>query len=149
MRGQAAALAALAAAALAGCGAESVVPGIGNDEDTAQGKRVKAVVQQFAAADGPEACDLLTPAALRKVYGAKEPPGPPPEITDPPPAISLAECRRRAVRFSGAKVEVKKIDFQDSGAARVDATTDGGERTYSVTVRRRGDAWLIDEITEK
>ena len=34
-------------------------------------------------------------------------------------------------------------------AAKVEATTDGGDRTYSITVRRKGDTWLIDEIREK
>jgi hypothetical protein len=142
--------AALAALLLGGCSAD-VVPGVGSDDlDSKTGQQVKAVVERFAEAEGPQACDMLTPAALRNVYGRNEPPGPPPEIESPPPAISLAECRRRSVRFSGAKVDVNKVDIVgDNRAARVEATTDGGDRNYSITLRRKGNAWLIDEIREK
>lgn len=141
--------AAAASLSLAACGAESI-PGVDNDDsDTSKGKRAKAAVERFARADGPEACDMLTPAALRNVYGKDEPAGPAPEITDPPPAVSLAECRRRSTRFSGANVEVDKVDIvgDDERAARVDASA--GERNFSVTLRQKGDAWLIDEIREK
>jgi nicotinic acid mononucleotide adenylyltransferase len=81
-RRAAVAAAALAAVlSLAGCGADTVVPGLGGDDsDTGDGKKAKAAVERFARAAGPEACDMLTPAALRNVYGAKEPPGPPPEL---------------------------------------------------------------------
>lgn len=141
--------AAVASLSLAACGAESI-PGVDNDDsDTAKGKRAKAAVERFARADGPEACDMLTPAALRNVYGKDEPPGPAPEITDPPPAVSLAECRRRSARFAADDVEVDKVDIvgEDERAARVDASTD--ERNFTVTLRQKGDAWLIDEIREK
>jgi hypothetical protein len=36
----------------------------------------------------------------------------------------------------------------DGRAARVDATTDD-DRSFSVTVRQKGDTWLVDEIREK
>ena len=140
---------AAAALPLGACSADSL-PGVNSDDaDTAKGKRAKAAVVRFARADGPEACDMLTPAALRNVYGAKEPPGPAPEIEQPPPQISLAECRRRAVKFSGEKLEVEKVDVLGDGrAARVEATTPD-ERTFTVTVRQKGDVWLIDEVREK
>lgn len=142
--------AAAASLSLAACGAESI-PGVDNDDsDTAKGKRAKAVVERFARADGPEACDMLTPAALRNVYGKDEPPGPAPEIHEPPPAISLAECRRRSARFGAEDVEIEKVDIVGEGdrAARVDATSDD-ERNFTVTLRQKGDRWLIDEIREK
>jgi hypothetical protein len=144
-------VAALLAAALtlSACSAD-VVPGVGGDDiDTADGKKAKAAVERFAEADGPQACDMLTPAGLRNVYGANEPPGPPPELEQPPPAISLAECRRRSVRFSGAEIDVTKVDLVGDRAAKVEATTDDGDRNYTITVRRKGDQWLIDEIREK
>jgi hypothetical protein len=139
-----------AALSLAACGASDVVPGLGSDDlNTPQGKQVAATIKRFAAANGPQACDMLTPAALRNVYGAKEPPGPPPQIEQPPPAISLAECRRAGVKFSGEKVNVTKVDLSGDRAAKAEADTDGGRRTYAITVRRKGNAWLIDEIREK
>jgi hypothetical protein len=141
---------ACAAVVLGACGAEDVVPGLGSDDlDSKTGQQVAATVERFSEASGPEACDMFTPAGLRSVYGKDEPPGPPPELEAPPPAISLAECRRRSVKFSGAKVDVNKVDLIGDRAAKVEATTDGGERTFTITVRRKGDAWLIDEIREK
>ena len=140
----------LVAGSLGACGAETFVPGVGEDDlETKTGKEAKAAVVRFADAAGPEACDMLTPSALRNVYGANEPPGPPPELEGPPPEISLAECRRRSVKFSGGKIDVDKVDIVGDRAAKVEATTDNGERTYTITVRRKGDRWLIDEIREK
>ena len=137
------------ALSLGACGAEDVVPGLGSDDlDSKTGRQVAATVERFSEASGPDACDMLTPAALRNVYGAKEPPGPPPELEGPPP-ISLAECRRRAPRFRGAKVDVNKVEVIGDRAAKVEATSDGGDRTYAITVRRKGQRWLIDEIREK
>jgi hypothetical protein len=138
-----------AAVSLSACSAD-VVPGVGGDDiDTRDGKQAKAAVERFAEASGPEACDMFTPAGLRQVYGANEPPGPPPELEQPPPAISLAECRKRSVRFSGAEIDVTKVDLVGDRAAKVEATTDDGDRSYTITVRRKGEAWLIDEIREK
>jgi hypothetical protein len=144
-------VAALVAATLtlSACSAD-VVPGVGGDDiDTANGKKAKATVERFAEADGPQACEMFTPAGLRQVYGKDEPPGPPPELEQPLPAISLAECRRRSARFSGADVNVTKVDLVGDRAAKVEATTDDGDRNYTITVRRKGDQWLIDEIREK
>ena len=149
-RAGAVAAAFLAALSLAACGAEDIVPGVGSDDlDTKTGKQAAAAVERFSEAAGPEACDMLTPAALRNVYGRNEPPGPPPELESAPPAVSLAECRKRAVKFSGAKVDVNKVDIIGDRAAKVEATSDDGDRTYNIIVRRKGDRWLIDEIREK
>ena len=140
----------LAAVSLVACGAEDIVPGVGSDDlDSKQGKQVAAAVERFSEAAGPEACDMLTPAALRNVYGKNEPSGAPPELEGPPPPVSLAECRKRSVKFSGAKVDVTKVELIGDRAATVEATTDDGDRTFAITVRRKGDAWLIDEIREK
>lgn len=140
----------VAALSLAACGAEDIVPGVGEDDlNTPTGKKASAAVERFAEADGPEACDMLTPSALRRVYGAKEPPGPPPELDSAPPAISLAECRRRGTGFKAGKIDVTKVDVVGDRAAKVEASSDGGERLYTVTVRHKGDAWLVDEIREK
>ena len=151
MRRAGAALAACAAAvSIAACGAEDVVPGVGSDDlETRNGKQAAATVERFAAASGPEACDLLTPAALRNVYGAKEKPGPPPVLEGAPPPVSLAECRRRSVKFSGEKIDVTKVDVTGDRVAKVEADTDGGRRTFTVTVRHKGSSWLVDEIREK
>jgi hypothetical protein len=140
----------LAAVSLGACGAKDIVPGLGSDDlDSKKGQQVAKAVEAFSEAAGPQACDMLTPAGLRNVYGANEPPGPPPVLEGPPPAISLAECRRRSVKFSGDKVDVTKVDLIGDRAAKVEATTNGGDRTFQILVRRKGDRWLIDSILEK
>ena len=140
----------LAALSLAACGAEDFVPGVGSDDlDSKKGRQVADAVEAFSEASGPEACDMLTPAALRNVYGANEQPGAPPELEGPPPPVSLAECRKRAVKFSGDKVDVEKVELIGDRAAKVEATTDDGDRTYAITVRNKNGRWLIDEIREK
>lgn len=93
---------------------------------------------------------MLTPEALRNVYGGKEPAGPPPDVDAAPPRISLAECRRRSTAFSGQKIDVQSVNRTRDGNMRVEVTTDRGGRTFSVTVKKRRDgAWLIDEIRER
>ena len=151
MRRTAAVLAACAAAlSLAACGAKDIVPGLGSDDlNTPQGKRVAATIKRFAQANGPQACDMLTPAALRNVYGAGEKPGAPPTLEGPPPPVSLAACRRAAPRFSGEKVDVTKVSLIGDRAAKAEATSDSGNRTFAITVRKKGNTWLIDEIREK
>jgi hypothetical protein len=138
------------AAVLSACDASSL-PGIRNDDsDTRAGKEAGAAVQQFALANGPEACAMFTPSGLRAVYGKDEPPGPAPDLSQPLPAISLAECRRASAEFSGQKVSIERVDvLPDRDAALVEATSDGNKRTFAVTLRRKGAAWLIDEIREK
>ena len=128
------------ALSLGACGS---IPSIGGDDsDTPDGKKVKEVVQRFAEASGPEACDMFTPAGLRKVYGAKEKPSPPPEVDDPVPQISLAECRRRSAKFSGQKVSIEKVDRAESGKMTVHFQDEDlselartGSGTRPVTVR--------------
>jgi hypothetical protein len=148
-----AAFAALLAVAvvLSACDASSL-PGVKNDDSgTKAGKAARAVVQRFAQADGPQACDMFTPRGLRAVYGKDEPAGPAPDINQPPPAISLAECRRASAKFQGQKVSVEKVSLlKDRNAALVDAKmTDGSNRLFTVTVRDKHGTWLIDEIREK
>jgi hypothetical protein len=141
----------VAAAVLSACNASSL-PGISNDDSgTKAGKAAEAIVQRFALADGPQACEMFTPRGIRAVYGKDEPAGPAPDINQPLPAISLAECRRASAKFQGQKVSLEKVVLlKDRNAALVDAkTTDGTNRLFTVTVRQKGDAWLIDEIREK
>jgi predicted small secreted protein len=141
----------VAAVVLSACNA-SDLPGIGGDDaGTKKGKAAEAVVQRFALADGPQACDMFTPRGIRAVYGKNEPAGPAPDINQPPPAISLAECRRASAKFQGQAVKIERVKLlTDRGAAQVDARmTDGSNRLFTVTLRIKHGAWLIDEIREK
>ena len=53
------------------------------------------------------------------------------------------------MRFSGDEIDVSKVDLVGDRAAKVEATSDDGDRSFTITVRRKGDAWLIDDIREK
>ena len=137
---------------LSACGADTITGG--DDSDTKNGKAASALVQRFAEADGPEACDLLTPNALRNVYGGDEAVGKPAvPIEDPPPEYGLKNCREAAPKFQGQKIEIDKVDTIGDRAVKVQAKLSGGadgeDRLFDVTVRRKGSTWLIDEVREK
>jgi hypothetical protein len=125
----------------------------GDDSGTAKGKAAVAVVKKFAAAHGPEACNLLTPNALRAVYGGKEANRTAPASLDgPPPAYALAHCREASSKFEGQSVGIDKVTNVGDRAVKVQTSVDGGKagnRLFDVTVRSRGNTWLVDEIREK
>ena len=68
--------------ALAGCGDDP--------EKRIDSDQIRQVVTEFAAADGPEACDMLSPDAVVNVYGG----------FTKPLRVSHAECVRRAEKFA-------------------------------------------------
>jgi hypothetical protein len=120
--------AALAAAsgalALAGCG----------EENSRYRDEVERVVMDFARADGPEACELLTPRALRQVYGGER------------PKRGYERCLRRSERFEGEKIEIDDLNFRGDLSATVRASTEDEDRRYRVGVKNLADTWLIDSI---
>lgn len=119
-----------AAFGASGCGDDPV--------EKANLPRVRAVVTQFAESSDPSACDLLTGVALQDVYGG---------FNDPVPK-ARANCKRRGAKFRGEPVKIVKAAVIDSETARVSALSADGKFTYSVTLRRPGKRWLIDEISQ-
>jgi ABC-type oligopeptide transport system substrate-binding subunit len=115
--------------ALAGCGDDPLTK--------ANAGKVRSVVLRFAAADDASACDLLTADALRNVYGGFNARVP----------KARAACVRRSARFRGAPIKIVKLALIDNVTAKVNALSSDGKFTYSVTVRRPGKRWLIDQIT--
>jgi hypothetical protein len=148
----AAAVCAAAGVGFAGCSVN--VAKIGDQSGTPKGKAAIAVVEKFAQSDGPEACNLLTPNALRDVYGGPEASGTPPApIEGPPPAYALKHCQEAAPNFEGQKVGIDKVTLIGDRAIKVQAKVSqgkgAGDRLFDVTLRRKGNAYLIDEIREK
>jgi hypothetical protein len=137
---------------LSACGAESLTGG--DDSETKNGKEAVAVVEKFAGASGPEACNLLTPNALRNVYGGEDAVGQPAVPIDAaPPQYAVDNCLEAAPKFEGEKIEIDKVDVIAERAVKVQAavpgTADDEDRLFDVTLRRKGDVYLIDEVREK
>lgn len=122
--------AALAASALAGCGDD---PAKRVDRD-----KIRQVVTDFAAADGPEACDMLSPDGVVNVYGG----------FTKPLRESRAICERRSKRFKGEKVHLGKIEVVDDANVRIDAENSDHTVSYNVKLVRFGDDWLIEKINQ-
>ena len=130
MRSPALIAAALATAALAGCGDDPA-----KQIDTQQ---IRQVVTDFAAADGPEACEFLSPDAVVNVYGG----------FTKPFKVSHAECVRRSKNFKGERVTLGEIEVVDDASVRIGAKNSDNTVSYNVKVVRFGDKWLIDKINQ-
>jgi hypothetical protein len=122
----------LAAAALAvsGCGSDS-----SNKVDV---KQIRSVVTQFAEADGPQACKLLSPDGVVNVYGSFTQP-----VTQ-----ARANCLAKSSSFKGAPIKLTVLKVIDSDTVKQGAISQDGKITYSVTLRKFGPSWRIDEITQ-
>ena len=114
--------------ALAGCGGNEDV-----DEE-----QIRSVVRQFAAADGPEACKLLSPQGLVDVYG---------QFTKPVP-VARRECLRRSKRFQGEQIQLQEIEVVDDANVRVGAMNSDGTVSYNVKMVRYGPSWRIEKISQ-
>ena len=120
-----------AAALLAGCGGDDGAGKVDRQE-------VESVVTRFAEADDASACDLMTDEGLVAVYGG---------FTSSPEKAK-ATCVRKAAKFKGEPVEITEFNPIDSVTAKVGALRKDGQFTYSVTLRRPDERWLIDEINQ-
>jgi hypothetical protein len=118
------------ATALAGCGDD---PAKRIDAD-----QIRKVVTEFAAADGPEACDMLSPDAVVNVYGG----------FTKPLRVSYAECVRRSKQFKGERLHLGKMEVVDDSSVRLDAENSDRSVSYNVKVVRFGEDWLIDKINQ-
>ena len=121
----------IAAVLLAGCGADP--------SPNVDVKQIQSVVRQFAAATGPKACQLLSPDGVVNVYGA---------FTQPV-AKARANCIAHSSTFRGAPIKFTVLRVIDDQTAKQGATNAKGDVTYSITLRKFGPSWRIDEITQR
>jgi hypothetical protein len=122
----------LAAAALAvsGCG--------GDSSKKVDVKQIRSVVTQFAEADGPKACQLMSPQGLVNVYGG----------FTKPVAVARANCIAKSSSFKGRPVRLTVLKVIDADTVKQGALSQNGKITYNVTLRKFGPSWRIDEITQ-
>ena len=120
------AAAACAAVVLAGC-----------TDHGADEKKVKTAVNEFAAASGPRACDLLTQNALVQVYGGRH------------PDKARGQCAAASARFAGAQIDITNVHFTDSSTAKVSVAGVPPTHHYTVTVVKFGKRWRIDGIARQ
>lgn len=99
----------------------------------------RAVTTQFAAAHDASACDLLTGQALVKLYGVR--------LNQPVP-VARAKCAKRSAAFQGEPVKITGTQLIDDRTIKVTALGRDGTLTYSVTVRRPQERWLVDEVNQ-
>ena len=121
----------IAAVLLAGCG--------GDSSTKVDVKQIQSVVKQFAAATGPQACQLLSPDGVVNVYG---------QFTQPVKQ-ARANCLAHASKFRGAPIKLTVLRVIDDQTVKQGATNMKGDVTYNVTLRKFGPSWRIDEITQR
>jgi hypothetical protein len=113
--------------ALSGCGDE----GEPNDPE-----RAREVVEKFALASGPEACDYLGGGALEDNYGGRD------------YATGKERCEKAATRFEGEAITVKAVKITSDTTARVDAESKDG-KLYVVSLSKPQDDWVIERIIQQ
>lgn len=118
--------AACAAIGLAGCA---------DDGDQDEQGAVREVVEKFALADGPEACDYLGGQALEDNYGGRD------------YATGKERCEKAADRFEGERIEIVRVRVTSETTARVDA--EQNDRLYVVSLSKPQDDWVIERIIQQ
>ena len=118
--------AACAALALSACGEEG---------DQNERVDVQGVVEKFALADGPEACEYLGGQALEDNYGGRD------------YATGKERCEKAADRFEGERIKVNRVQVTSDTTARVDA--EQGGRLYIISLSKPQDDWVIERIIQQ
>lgn len=114
-------------AALSGCGDE----GEPNDPE-----RAREVVEKFALADGPEACEYLGGGALEDNYGGRS------------YSTGKERCEKASKDFEGEPVTIRQVKITSDTTARVDAESKDG-RLYVVSLSKPEDDWVIERIIQQ
>ena len=124
-RRTAALAAAVGALALAGCG----------DDWEDDRRAAERVAREFALADGPEACRLMTEPALEDVYGGDD------------SQNAYYNCLDRSHRFQGQQIEIKDAEKGRDDRITVIATTPD-DRQFKVTLDETAGEWKVDRVIE-
>lgn len=125
-----AAAALCAALALAGCSGQ---------RDTHEGRKVEAVVKQFALSRGPETCAMFTTRALVSVYGGRE-------VT---PRAARVHCLARSRRFQGERVDVTFVKLNTPTTAHASARSLDRRQFWTVGLLKFHGRWLIDSVARQ
>jgi hypothetical protein len=117
------------------CGA-LLLAGCGDDGDQNEREAARDVVEKFALADGPEACDYLGGQALEDNYGGND------------YATGKDRCENAAKEFEGERIVVKAVKVTSDTTARVDAESPDG-KIYVVSLSKPEDDWVIERIVQQ
>ncbi len=117
------------------CAALALAGG-GEDGDQNERGAVEEVVEKFALADGPEACDYLGGQALQDNYGGDD------------YSTGKDKCEKAAKDFEGEPVEINRVQITSDTTARVDAESKDG-RPYVVSLSKPEDDWVIERIIQQ
>ncbi|MDQ3935333.1 MAG: hypothetical protein M3340_11975 [Actinomycetota bacterium] len=118
---------AVCALALAACGDEA---------DQNERQAAQEVVEKFALADGPDACEYLGGQALEDNYGGRD------------YATGKKRCEEAARDFEGERITIKAVKITSETTARVDAESPSG-KIYVVSLSKPEDDWVIERITQQ
>ena len=108
----------------------------GDDGDQNERPRVQEVVEEFALAEGPKACDYLGGQALQDNYGGQD------------YSTGKDKCKKAAKDFEGEAITVKRVQVTSDTTARVDAESKDG-RVYVVSLSKPEDDWVIERIIQQ
>jgi hypothetical protein len=101
--------------------------------------RAKAVTLRYAEASGPEACRLLTPHALKALYGNWTTPW----------ELSRSICLRRSSEFRGEPVTITRSEVLDPQTIKINALDQDKKFSYQVNLRKGGHGrWRIDLVSQ-
>jgi hypothetical protein len=123
-------------AVIALAGAAIALSACGDDGDQNERAAVQDVVEKFALADGPDACDYLGGQALEDNYGGRD------------YATGKERCERAAKAFEGEEIKVNRVRVTSDTTARVDAESKDG-RIYVVSLSKPEDDWVIERIIQQ
>ena len=108
----------------------------GGEKESVSAADARATVNDFATSSDADACDLLTEAALERVYGGK------------------ARCIKRSVGFQGGAIRILKVNAAQRRAS-VKAESLDGKTLYTVKLEKarpgskapRG--WQISDVNSQ
>ncbi len=123
-------------AAIAACCAAVALAGCGTDGDENDRQAAREVVEKFALADGPEACEYLGGQALEDNYGGTD------------YSTGKERCERAAKDFEGERIVVRDVRVTSETTARVDAESPDG-KVYVVSLSKPEDDWVIERIIQQ
>jgi hypothetical protein len=112
------------------------VSGCGGEGDENDRQEAREVVEKFALADGPEACEYLGGGALEDNYGGRD------------YSTGKERCEKASKDFEGERVEIRQVKITSETTARVDAESPDG-RLYVVSLSKPEDEWVIERIIQQ
>jgi hypothetical protein len=117
--------------------ASLAVAGCSGQLNTNEGRKVQSAVEAFALAHGPDACFMLTRAAIERVYGSRS----------EDLLAARARCLASSRRFRGQPVVVTFVNLNKPREAHATARTRDGRKYFAVGLVKLHGRWRIESVT--